>query len=112
MAEAQVGARESGVAGLDGFDADLAGAVQHVAGEDLLGDGHRPWLGLDGRQKHLALEARDVEREQPAILDDLARDLVFAVRELAEWNLLAAANLVDEQKSVEVSTPRFWQFCL
>ncbi len=83
VAEAQVGARESRVAGLHRLHADLAVAVQHVAREDLLRDGHRPRLGLDRRQKHLALQARDVEREQPAVLDDLPRDLVFAVGELA-----------------------------
>ena len=80
VAEAQIGARESGVAGLYRLDADLVGAVHHVARENFLRDGHRPRLGLDRRQKNFALQARDVEREQAAVLDHLARDLVFALR--------------------------------
>ena len=95
VAEAQVGARESGVARLDGFDADLVGAVQHVTREDLLGDGHRTRLGRDRRQEYFALHARDVEGEEAAVLDDLAGDFVFAFGELHQRNLFAGANLVD-----------------
>ena len=55
VAEAQIGTGEPGVARLDGFDADLAFAVQHVAGEDFLRDGHRArGLVCDGRQKNLS----------------------------------------------------------
>ena len=112
VAEAQVSAGKSGVAGLHRVDANLVCAVQHVAGKYLLRDGHGPRLGLDRRQENLALHARHVEGEQAAVLDDLAGNLVLACGELAQRNLFAAANLVDQLKSVEVSTPRFWQFCL
>ncbi len=95
VAEAQIGARETGIARLNGLDANLVGAVQHVAREDLLGDGHRPRLGRDRRQEGLALHARDVEREQAAVLDYLARDLVFAFGELHQRNLFSGANPVD-----------------
>jgi hypothetical protein len=78
VAETQIGARESGVAGLNRFDAHLVRAVQHVAREDFLGNGHGARLGGDGRQENFALHARDVEREQASVLDHLTRDLVFA----------------------------------
>ena len=95
VTEAQVGARESGIAGLDRCDADFAGAVQHMAGKNLFGNGHRPRLGFCRRQEDFALQARNIEGEQSAVLDDLTRDLVFAIGELGEGNFFTAANLVD-----------------
>ena len=98
MAEAQIGARESGVAGLYRLDADLVGAVHHVARENLLRDGHGARLGLDRRQKNLALQARHVERKQAAVFDHLAGDFVFAASELGQRNFFAAADLVDQSE--------------
>ncbi len=98
MTEAQIGAGESGVARLHRLDAHLIGAVNHMAGENLLRDGHRPRLGGDGRQENFALHAGDVEREQAAVLDHLAGDFVFACGELNQRNLFSAADLVDHAK--------------
>ncbi len=95
VAEAKIGARKTGVARLYRLDADLVSTVQHMAREDLLRDGHRPRLGRDRRQKNFALHARDVKREQAAVLDDLPRDFVFTFGELRQRNLLAAADPVD-----------------
>ena len=44
------------------------------------------------------MQARDVEREQSAVLDDLPRDFVFAGRELAKRNFFAGADLVDQRE--------------
>src|SRR5690348_13020982 len=100
VAEAKVSAGETGVARLDGFDPDIgdcratlgcAGGdarapmgitrtaitptaitgVNHVASENLLGQGHRPRLGFNRGQKDFALHARHVELEESAVLDDL-----------------------------------------
>src|ERR1035441_3882099 len=68
MAEAQVGASEPGVARLDRLDTNMIGIAQHVTREDLLGDGHGARLGVDRRQKNLALQARHVERGEAALL--------------------------------------------
>ena len=43
-----------------------------------------------GGQRHLAARERLREREQPAVLDDHARDRVVAARELGERDALAA----------------------
>ncbi len=96
MTETQIGACKAGVAGLNGFDANLALTMQHVAGKDFFGNGHGPRPGLDWRQKYLALQACNVEGKQSTILDDLAGDLVFAFGELAERNFFVAADLIDE----------------
>ena len=53
---------------------------------------------LDRRQEHLPLHARHIERKQPAVLNHLPRDLIFAGRELAQRNLFPAANPVDQRK--------------
>jgi len=45
--------------------------VDEVAGEDLLGHGHRPRRGVTRRHRHVAAGERLGEREQPAGLDDL-----------------------------------------
>ena len=96
VAEAQIGAGEAAVAGLHRLHADFAGVVQHVPREDLLRDGHGTRLGGDRRQKDFALHARDIEGEQAAVFDDLARDLVFAGGEVGQRNLFTAADLVDQ----------------
>src|SRR6516164_1800356 len=87
MAETQVRARESGVAGLYSLNTYMVRAAQHVAGEDLLGDSHRPWLGLNRRQKHFTLQSRYVKWKQASVLDDLAGDFVFTGRKLSQFNL-------------------------
>ena len=108
MAEAQVGAGETSIAGLHLFDTDFALFIQHMAGKDLFGQCHRRWvirarlpnhlqLGflLDRREKNLPLHARYIEWKQPAVLDHLTRNLIFPDREFAQGNFFAAANAVD-----------------
>src|SRR5262249_15171079 len=63
MAEAQVGARKTCVAGLYGWHADLATLVDHVPRKDFLGDVHGAFAGFDCRQKDLLLHSRHVERK-------------------------------------------------
>ena len=96
MTKAQIGARESSIAGLHRLDTNLVGAVHHVARKNLLRDRHRPRLGVDRRQKNLALQAGDVKRKQPAVFDHLTRDLVFAPRKFGQRDFFAAADLVDQ----------------
>ena len=48
------------------------------------------------RQRHLAPHPRHVELEQPAVLDDLAGDVIRAGREFAQRNRLPGADSVDE----------------
>src|SRR5271157_1479736 len=98
VAEAQIGAGESGIAGLHGLDANMIRVTQHVTRENLFRDGHGARLGVDRRQKGLALQARDVEREEAAVFYHLARDLVLALRELGQRDLFAAADLVNQAK--------------
>src|SRR5581483_11751757 len=98
VAESQVGAGEAGVAGLDAGDADVAMLVDHVAGEDFFRQRHGAFGRGYSRQKYFFLHAGDVEGEQAAVLDDLARDLVFARGEFGERDFLAGANLVDERE--------------
>ena len=54
--------------------------------------------GGGGGTRHLALQARHVEGEEPAVFDDAAGDLVLAGRELRERNLLAAPDPVDQRE--------------
>src|SRR5208337_877984 len=100
VAEAQIGAGESGIAGLHGLDANMIRVTQHVTRENLLRDRHGAWLGVDRRQKNLALQARDVEREEATVFDYLAGDLIFTLRELAQRNLFAPADLINQAKVV------------
>ena len=67
-----------------------------MAREDFFGKRHRAALSGDRRNLHLALQARDVERKQAAIFDDLPRDLIFAARELFERNLFTVFNARDQ----------------
>ena len=67
MAEAQIDASETGVAGLDHGNAYSTVGIDHVAGEDFFGEGHAS-CGADTlvrcrywRQKHFALHARYVK---------------------------------------------------
>ena len=96
VAEAQVGAGKTGVAGFHVSYAGLILLVEHVAGEDLLSNSHGPLAGNNGRQKDLLLHAGHVEREKPAVVDNLAGNVVFAFGELAERDFFTGANLVDE----------------
>src|SRR5712691_6107178 len=84
--------------------ADLYAGSDHVARENLLGERHRPCGAgaparvFDRRQKHFPLHARDVKREQSAILDHLPGNLILAGSELAQSNLFPAANAVDQRE--------------
>src|SRR5581483_9003829 len=70
--------------------------LHHVPRKDLLGQSHRPRRSGDGRHQSLALHARHVEREETAVLNHLAGDLVLALGEFAERDLLAASDALDE----------------
>jgi hypothetical protein len=94
--EAHVRDGEQSVAGLDRLDADLAGAHEGVARDDLFHDVHRALLGLKPRGHRLAREPRLVVVEQAAVFDDRLRDGVEAARELFERNLFPAADALDE----------------
>ena len=98
MAEAYVCAHEAGVARLDRFDAGgvFREVCDKVARKDFFGQRHRPRRGRDRRNLHAALQAGDVEREQPAIFDDLPGDLVFAFGKLGERNFFAILDATDE----------------
>src|SRR5581483_7359119 len=120
VAEAEIGAGETGVSGLDRGDAYgicrrtslgwtgggarpyvaclASSGPDQVAGENLFRDRHRAALAraLDLRQRHLALHARHVERKQAAVFDHLAGDLILARRELGQGNLLSAADAIDQ----------------
>ena len=67
---------------------------------------------LQSAEENFPLHPRHIERKQPAVFDHLPRNLIFSSSEFAERNLFPAANAVDQGKFVEVSRPRFWQFCL
>src|SRR5579884_4141301 len=98
VTEAQVGARESGISGLYGRDSDLSVGSDHVAREDLFRDRRRAVLGVDFRNGNFALHARDVERKEAAVLDHLARDLVFPASENFERYLFAAAYAIVQSE--------------
>ncbi len=92
MAEAQVGAGESSVAGLNEL------VVGPVAGLDFLCQRHGTLFGFNRREKHFLLHAGDVEWEQPAVLDDLSCDFIFARSKFGEGDLRTSADLVDQRK--------------
>ena len=96
MTETEIGARESSVAWLHRRHAYSPVGRDHVPRKNLLANRHWPRLGINSRNGHLALHARDVEWKQAAVLDHLARNLVFAARKDLEWNLFAAANAIDK----------------
>ena len=106
MAEAQIDAGEAGIAGLDRCNADCALRSNHVAGQDLLREGHRLCGSpcgadtlvrrCDRRQEHPFLHARHVKRKQSPILDHLPRDLVFLRGELTEREFFSGANSIDQ----------------
>src|SRR6185503_6348794 len=62
--------------------------------------GHRTVAGCYRWNSSFALEPRDVEREQPAVLNYLPGYFVFASRELFERNFVAARDAADQ---IEVS---------
>ena len=64
--------------------------------EDFFGKRHRAPLSGDRRNLYLTLQARDVEREQAAVFDNLPRDLIFAARELFKRNLFAISDARDQ----------------
>ena len=122
--EADVGAEEARLAGFGPVGADpIGGRVNDpLPRKDLLAEGHgtggrgrRPSVAGGGaralgcsvgtasrglrprrRQHHLPLQARHVELEEPAVLDDLPRDVVGTVGELGQRDRLAGADPVDE----------------
>src|SRR4051794_27830140 len=96
VTEAQIGARESGVAGLYCRNPDLAVGRDHVSREDLLGHSHGTRFRVNRRNAYFALQTRDVEWDQSAVLDHLARDFILSAGKDFERNLLAAANAIDE----------------
>ena len=49
-----------------------------------------------GGSETLALKPRDVEREEPAVLDDLPGDFVFAGGELFERDFVARGDSLDQ----------------
>src|SRR5215472_14773194 len=100
MAEAQIGAGKTCIAGLYGGYANLATLIDHVASKDLLGDVHGAFAGFDCRQKDFLLHARNIEWKQAAILNHLAGNIVLTFGEFAQWNFFPGTDLVDQ---VEVS---------
>src|SRR6516165_4361573 len=98
MTKTQIGASKTRIPGPHGRDADCTVLLDHMPGENLLRQGHRPWRGFDWRKRDLALHARDVEVEKPAVFDNLARDRIFTRGETGQWNLLPRPDLVDKGK--------------
>src|SRR5262249_54389517 len=94
VAEPQVGASKTCVAGFDGRNTNFSLLVQHMARKDLFGHSHRARTCLDWRQKDFPLHARYVERKQSTTFDHLACDFVLASRELTQRNLFPSTNLV------------------
>src|SRR5262249_20139433 len=94
VAEPQVGASKTCVAGFDGKNTNFSLLVQHVARKDLFGHSHRAWTCLYWRQKALPLHAPYVERKHSTVFDPLACDFLLARRELTERNLFPATDLV------------------
>ena len=99
MAEAQIDARETGIARLDRCNANFALGADHVPGKNLLRQSHRTrFLGLDRRQKDFSLHARYIKWKQSSIFDHLPRDLVFPGGKFAERNFFSGTNPVDQRK--------------
>ena len=98
VAEAEVSTREAGITRLYRPDSYTSAWVYHVAGENFLRQRHRTLASCNRRQKNFLLHARHIKWKKSAILDDLARDLVLAQGEFAEWNLLPCTNLIDQRK--------------
>ncbi len=102
VAEAKVHACETSITGLHSLDSDRALRSGHVAREDFLRERH-PSGGVlvrrpDRRQKHFLLQASDIEREQPAILDHLPGDRVLARGELAERNFRPGTDTLNQRE--------------
>src|ERR1700677_3227625 len=98
MAEAQIGLGKPRVTRLHAGHANAALFLHHMPRENLLRHGHRPFAGVDRRQPYLLLHPRHIKRKQPAVFNHLPRNLVFAHRKLAQRDLFAAANLIDQRK--------------
>src|SRR5579885_1379594 len=63
MAETQIDARETRIAGLYSFNPNLAISLHHMSCENLLRQRHRPLLGRNRRQEYSSLHARHIERK-------------------------------------------------
>src|SRR5437773_4226736 len=100
VAEPDVGDHEALVSRLDGRYADPSARWVHhpMTCDDLLPERHGPARSPGGREDDLPLEPGDVEVEQPAVLDDTARDLALALGEGCERNRLAAPHSIDDRK--------------
>src|SRR5579862_3280110 len=104
MAEAQVSASKASIAGLYSRHSDFASLVDHVPGKNLLGKIHRPCGAgalarvLNRRQESLTLHASHIEREQPAMLDHLPRNLILSRGELTQSNFFPTPNAIDERE--------------
>ncbi len=69
-----------------------------MAGEDFLCNGHGALRCLDGRQKHLFLQARHVEGEEAAVFDHLPGDFVFAGGKFRERDFLSRPDFIDQRE--------------
>src|SRR5436309_2682071 len=100
VAEPDVGDHKPLVSRLDGGNADPSPRWVHhpMAGDDLLAERHGPARSVGRREDDFPLEPGDVEVEQPAVLDDAARDLALALGEGCERNRLAAPHSVDDRE--------------
>jgi len=66
-----------------------------VPRENFFGERHRARRCRDRRNLNLALQAREIEIEQAAMLDDLARDVVLPARKFREFDFFAAFDFFD-----------------
>src|ERR1700730_8866970 len=112
MAEAQISAGKTSIAGLDrpwdlwsramlrctGADARTYLGIQHVARKNLLRQRHGAPSRFDRRKKNLFLHARHVEGEEATIFDHLLSDLILTRGEFSEWDLFSRPDLVDQRE--------------
>ena len=98
VAESQVDPRKAGVPGLHRLHPKLSLGRDHVPGKNLFRQRHWPFLRFDRRQKDFFLHSRNVEWKQPAILDHLARNVVFARGEFTERNFLPGPDPLDDRE--------------
>ena len=55
-------------------------------------------LLVNRRQEHFPLHAGNVKMEQPSVLDNLPRDLIFGYSKFRKRDILAGANLVNQRE--------------
>src|SRR5271166_5437929 len=98
VAETQVSLSKSGITWLYAGNANAAAFVHHVPREDFLRYRHRPLVSSHRWQEHLLLHPRHIEGKQPAVLNHLPRDLIFAGGKLGKCNLFPAADPIDQRE--------------